>query len=143
MDEYITRNQLRDRLTLLGYEFVADRNLTGEVEEAEAVATIDPYIQAAGNFVDEHIQEKYDTTATRSAKPTFLVDHALAVGAFLAFSSGGRGIPKSVMQVFELSKASLERIRDKNGTIPNYPYLLSDGTSDTGGIKVFNIKRKS
>ena len=104
MTEYITSDNVRQRLTTVGYEYVADRDMSGSgVTSAEESDYITPAIQWAGAIVDQAIVEFVETAMARAANNQWLKDRCLDLAVCRALQVGARNVPESIQQQYQFA----------------------------------------
>lgn len=141
MAEYITATDLQNRLTQVGYEFVADRDVSGTgVGVAEEAAYVDPAIQYAGALVDQFISGRTEPTRARAAGNQWLKDRCLDIAAKRVMETGGRNVPESVVEAAQFSLELLTQHQSGIVQIPNYQYEYpAEGPGlSPHGPRVFN-----
>lgn len=101
MAEYISATDVRNRLTDAGYEYVADRDMSGSGVSAEEEAKyITPAIQWAGAMIDGAIHLFVEPVYARGAGNQWLKDRCLDLAACKALEIGGRDVPERVRTTY-------------------------------------------
>lgn len=121
MSEYITSDQLENRLTEAGLEFIADSDNDGDVEAGETTASVTTAIAYAGQIVDGYICGAIEPEVARGAGNAWLQDRCLDIAAYRAAGHGGRDIQESFEIAHDQSIELLKGIQE-GGLIPGFPY---------------------
>jgi|GEM_PF-3193608 len=124
--EYLTVNDVQNRLTEAGLRFVADRNQDGTVSSAESTAYIDSAIEYAGNLIDAALTQFVEPALARAARNTWLRDRAIDIAAYRAAGHGGDAIPPRLVADFEFALRELDRIR-AGARVPGLVYPTPPG----------------
>lgn len=96
MAEYCTVEQLIDRLTEAGAEFVADLDHDGELSDAEKSTYLLTAIQYAGNLIDAAVTRCIPLSTARNSGNAWLRDRCLDLAAARAAGHGGRTVPEQL-----------------------------------------------
>lgn len=130
MSEYITSEDVENRLTSFGVTFVADDDNDGEAETGELEQCIGTSIVYAGGVVDFHICGQMTPAVARGSGNQWLKDRCIDIAAHRAAGWGGREVPQTLKDDLAATMAMLEDVKD-GATIPGYEYP----TTTTGRIR--------
>jgi len=120
--EYLTSTDLSNRLTVVGFAYVADANSNGTISSEETAASVTPHIQYAGNIVDAYICKQVDPRVARGADNGYLRDRAIDIAAHRAILMATGSVPADVKAAFDFTMEELVSIRDGGQRIPLFPY---------------------
>lgn len=142
MPEYITASDVQNRLTPTGYEFVADRDLSGTgVTSDEVDKYVTPAIKYAGAIVDSAVTHFVDTSDARNAANQWLKDRCLDLAVYHAAQHGGGDVPQSIKDAREFSLDLLKKVGAGEMRVPD---LVYDEPPDTGksvrGPRTHNVR---
>lgn len=118
--EYCTASDVQNRLTAVGYKFVADRDRSGTVSSDELASYITTAIEWAGVQIDRYIMEFVQPDVARGSSNPYLKYLAVDLAAYRACGIGGRGIPDSITEAHDAAMDKLREIEDDNGKIPAF-----------------------
>lgn len=123
MPEYISASDVQNRLTVLGYEWVADRDLSGTgVTSAEEALYVTPAIQYAGALVDEAVSGFTEPSHARSAGNQWLNDRCLDLAVARALELGGRKAPEAYKLAADDARERLDRVSRGEIRVPGYTW---------------------
>lgn len=104
MTEYIATDDVRKRLTTVGLEYVADRDMSGSgITSQEEADYITPAIQWAGAVVDGAIVEFVEVTMARAANNQWLKDRCLDLAVCRALQVGAREVPDAITEQYKFA----------------------------------------
>lgn len=118
MTEYCTATDVQNRLTIVGYLNVADRDDSGTVEAGELTANITSGIEYASGVVDSYIQGRVNLESARNSGNKWLRDRAIDIAAYRVVSNGGRDEIEAFENDYKQTLEWLERVRDDGDGIP-------------------------
>lgn len=142
MAEYCTQADIQNRLTEAGLRFVADRDRSGTISTAEATAYITSAIEYAGGIIDHALCERLAPASARAQATagtcTWLRDRAIDIAAFRAAGHGGRDVPETLRQAYDLAEKLLYDARVNRRAIPGLVEDRPANGRSTIGPRVVN-----
>lgn len=117
---YCTATDVQNRLTEVGYKFIADRSRNGTVSAEEVAAYITPAIEWAGVQIDRYVMRFVTPSQARGSSNDYLKYLAVDLACYRACGTGGRGIPESITEAHDNAMEKLREIEDANGGIPSF-----------------------
>lgn len=113
MSEYCTAQDIKNRLTPLGYKFAVDRDGDGAVNAIDLLSVTDAIAQA-GTEIDEAITAKRLITSTdaRAQGSTILKFLAVDLASHRVAGDGGRKVPQSLQDSYDRATERLDRYFD-------------------------------
>ena len=121
MPEYCSTDDLHNRLTQVGLNYVADRDGDGEMSDVEEGDFITPAIQYAGNIIDGYLAGQVEVGAARGSGNAWLRDRAIDIAVYQAAICGGGQATKSIEDLKDFSLSQLQRVTE-GMRIPGYAY---------------------
>lgn len=125
MAEYCSADDIKNRLTPLGYKFAVDRDGDGAVNAVE-LTRVTQAIEHAGTVIDEAVTARELITASdaREQGSNTLKHLAVDLAAYRVAGHGGRKIPQSLKDAYEDAMERLDRIREGLAVVDlEYPTL--------------------
>lgn len=140
MAEYCADTDVQNRLTEVGYKFVADRDRNGSVSDAEKASYITTAIEWAGVQIDRYVMRFVHVDVARGSANPFLKYLAVDLAAFRACGHGGRAVPESLQNSHDEAMEKLREIQDDNGKIPSFlpGYPVRGPQKSTQGPRAVN-----
>lgn len=143
MAEYITANDVENRLTTAGYEWVADRDVSGTgVNATEESRFITPAIQYAGALVDEAVSPFTEPSDARAAGNQWLKDRCLDLAVRRAVTLAASQPNKAIQEDYDDARERLERVRRGEIRVPGYNFSKpSQGPGrTTSHLRSYNVR---
>lgn len=123
MPEYCTAADLQNRLSVIGYEWVADRDASGTgVTSAEEAAYITPAIQYAGQLIDEAVSRFIEPGDARASGNLWLRNRATDIATVFALETGGRKVPDAMQARHDDAMERLQAVKDGETRVPSLTY---------------------
>ena len=110
MAEYCSQADVKSRLSVAGWRYVADRDHDGRVGDAES-GTIDDAIEWAGDEIDVAIAPKIEPADARGQSNRYLKNIAIDLSVYRAWSTGGDDVTATVQAAYEEAREKLQRIK--------------------------------
>lgn len=136
--EYCSAGDIQKRLTENGYQFVADRNLSGNVTAAEVASNIDTGISYAGQMIDFAICDRTSTASARAQQNAWLRDRAIDIAAYRAAGLGGDTVPGSLTAAFISAQEALSAVKG-GANIPDFSWDRPVNGRGRPGMRVVNV----
>lgn len=112
MTEYCESTDVQNRLTAIGYKFVADRDQDGTVSSAELASYITSAIDWAGSVLDDALADQIEPADARSQGSTILKHLCVDLACYRATGHGGRKPPESIEDAYDDAMERVDRISE-------------------------------
>lgn len=135
---FVSRAEIRDRLSAVGYRWAADRSGDGAVGEAEAAAVFDPAIAYANNLIASAIAGLVDDpTAPEVAAVAWLRDRGLDIAAYRSTTQGGKKVPGVLKADFDRALEMLAEVRRGELAVPGI--ATTGPQASPSGVKAIQL----
>jgi hypothetical protein len=140
MPEYCSDDDIRKRLTTVGYAWAADRDRTGVPSKQNIADYITPSIVKAGNIIDFYICSQVTPATARTSTPNpWLKDRCIDIAAREVILIGGGDVPPMLDVLYQETLALLAEVR-AGALIPNFTYPAPQNARATSRLpKVANL----
>lgn len=108
--EYCSQADVKERATLQGWRYLADRDHDGQVNTAESGA-VDAAIEWAGDEIDVALAPKIEPADARGQSNRYLKNIAIDLSVYRLFTNGGDDATASVTRAYEEAREKLQRIK--------------------------------
>lgn len=121
---YALRQDIIDRLSQVGVDYLADDDFDEETSEAEAVIGIDAPLRDVASMIDAALQPWMDVPISQDENDLNrrLRQLSIDLTAERVCSRRGHKVPQSLIDAAERARGDLDRIRDGDDKVPDLDY---------------------